>query len=201
VRYLVEAHEATVRASSRGRGQGAEFVVELPCAEALAAAPKTRARARGDEGEPLASLAGAKVLCVDDGTDTLQLLALILGDRGAVVRTAGSVDEAMKLLPSFAPDVVVSDLAMPRSDGFDLIRRIRAMAGPLAGVPAVATTAYARAEDADRALQAGFTRHMAKPLDADALASLISELTAQSRSALRPGQRCGASQNGPSRPP
>jgi CheY-like chemotaxis protein len=138
---------------------------------------------------------------VDDEADTLQLLALVLADRGAVVRTAESVDEALKLLPGFLPDVVVSDLAMPWKDGFDLIREIRGMAGPISGVPAVATTAYARTEDADRALQAGFTRHMAKPVDGEALAHLISELAAQSGSALRPGQRCGASQNGPSRLP
>jgi CheY-like chemotaxis protein len=103
-------------------------------------------------------------------------MAIMLGDLGVETRVAPSVDEAIEVLASFVPDVILSDLAMPDRDGYDLVREVRRMPKPLSKVPAIAMTAYARADDAERALRAGFTRHLPKPTDAEALAGAIRDV-------------------------
>jgi PAS domain S-box-containing protein len=168
-RHIVEAHGGTIEAHSDGRGRGALFTVDLPTRVAsTSSAPPPRHAPR--------PIAGIKVLYVDDEPDALELAALTLGAQGAEVRTASSVDAAIELLSSFTPDVVVSDIAMPDLDGYDFIRRLREMPLPWSDIPAVALTAYARATDAERALRAGFTRHLAKPVEPDALAGVISTI-------------------------
>ncbi len=116
-----------------------------------------------------------KVLCVDDESDSLELIATILGDRGAVVRTARSVDEALAIVGAFGPDVLVSDVAMPVRDGYELVRELRRMPAPLSSTPTIALSAHARAEDTERARREGFARFLAKPFDAESLAKAVSE--------------------------
>jgi CheY-like chemotaxis protein len=95
---------------------------------------------------------------------------------GAEVRTATSVDEAMPIVDSFAPQVIVTEAVMPKRDGYDLLREVRRLAPAHASTPVIALTAYARAEDASRAVQAGFAGHLRKPVDAKKLASMISSV-------------------------
>jgi signal transduction histidine kinase len=176
--HIVEAHGGTIEGESYGRGRGATFTVTLPSrpysippsgTDAAGAAVRSEAREQG-------SVAGIRVLWVDDEKDGLEVAALMLGTLGAEVRTATSVDEAIGTLSSFMPDVIVSDIAMPDQDGYDLIRHVRALPPPASELPAIAVTAYARADDADRAVRAGFTCHLAKPVDAEVLADVISTL-------------------------
>jgi signal transduction histidine kinase len=171
VRHLVELHGGTASASSPGESLGATFTVELPLA-----VPRAGRLPAMEPDVPavlrLASpLAGLRVLVVDDDGDTRQLLATALGGQGARVTTAASVAEAMTTFAAEAPHVVVSDISMPDEDGFALLRRVRG--GDSAGVPVVAITAYARDEDREHALSAGFAAYMAKPFDPQELARVL----------------------------
>jgi PAS domain S-box-containing protein len=175
-RHIVEAHGGKIEGRSEGRGQGATFTVDLP-GRAISGPPPPRQRPFGAHAlRAGSSVTGTRVLCVDDEHEALELAALMLGTLGAEVRTAASVDEAIDLLPSFTPDVIVSDLAMPDRDGYDLIEYVRGLQPPASEIPAIALSAYASANEVDRALRAGFTRHVAKPVDAEVLASIISAL-------------------------
>ena len=173
-RHIVEAHGGRIAAESEGYGQGATFTVDLP-AKPLSIPPPGLPRPHPARD----ALAGRRVLFVDDEPDTLEVTALALGALGAEVRTATSVDEAMTVLASFAPHAIVSDVAMPRRDGYDLIRDVRSMPAPLSGVPTIALTAHARPDDAARALRAGFISHLAKPVDTDVLADVIATVVAR----------------------
>jgi len=173
-RHIVNAHGGTIEAQSEGRGRGAAFTVQLPPGQPLSSPPpphRDRPTGHGD-------ITGKKVLCVDDDRDALELIGVILGSFGAVVRTAATVDGAIAQLSSFLPDVIVSDLAMPERDGYEFIQRLRAMSPPLSNIPTIALTAYARVDDAGRTLSAGFKRHLPKPVDPDMLADAISALVA-----------------------
>jgi len=175
VRELVELHGGTVRAESRGEGEGATFTIVLPVPALLLQPRGTEAKAvRG--GEPKAALKsvteadralldGLRVLLVDDETDVRDAFAALLEGFGARVRTAASVREAMTALHQSIPDVVVSDLGMPDEDGYELIRQVR-MLPPEAGgrLPALAVSAYATEHDRRNALSAGFQRHLGKPV-------------------------------------
>ncbi|MBI2832909.1 MAG: PAS domain S-box protein [Acidobacteria bacterium] len=161
VRSLVELHGGTVAAESDGQGQGAAFTVTLPIG------PSAAAGAEADRLEELGQrLEGVRVLVVDDQEDERELFKAILAGRGARVRTAGSVSEALRIFGQWRPHVIVSDVAMPDEDGYQLIEQIRALesAGGRA-IPAVAVTAHARAEDRQRALAAGYQTYVAKPVD------------------------------------
>src|SRR4030095_1429167 len=134
-------------------------VIELPLTEAGKPDAYT-ARA------PAPPLKGVQVLVVDDDHDALDMLARLLTDAGAAVRTAASADEAMSLLRWIRPDVLVSDLAMPDEDGDSLIRTVRAAEhGTDRVTPAVALTAYVRIQDRARAVAAGFNMFVAQPAD------------------------------------
>ena len=166
VRHLVELHGGVVRAESAGEGYGTTVVIELPLAET------------GDEANahqtPNSPLRGVQVLVVDDDHDALDMLARLLTDAGAAVRTAASANEAMGLLRWIQPDVLVSDLAMPDEDGYSLIRNVRAAErGTDRETPAVALTAYVRLQDRARAVAAGFNMFVEKPVDPDELISVI----------------------------
>jgi CheY-like chemotaxis protein len=117
------------------------------------------------------------VVVVDDEADARALVARVLQGCEADVRTAGSVDEALALIEADPPDVLVSDIGMPDQDGYALIRRVRAL-GPARGgaVPAIALTAYARAEDRMRAVLAGFRMHVAKPVEPAELITMVASL-------------------------
>ena len=178
VKSLVEMHGGTVSAHSDGEGQGSVLTVRIPVMagavrvreEALLSAPLP---ARSDAHE----LAGLRILVVDDDADARSLARRVLEDRGAGVRTAASAAEALSALEGRElPDVLVSDIGMPDQDGYDLIRQLRCLPGRASHIPAVALTALARAEDRSRALQAGYQRHISKPVDPTALVSLIADL-------------------------
>jgi signal transduction histidine kinase/ActR/RegA family two-component response regulator len=172
VKQLVELHGGTVLAESSGEGMGATFVVALP----LVADANRPIGANG----ALTATAGSmllhsrRILLVDDDREWREAAEVLLGDAGATVRAAASAAEARRVLASFSPDVVVSDIAMPDEDGYALVRSLR-LAG--ATVPAVALTALARREDAERARQAGFQVHMTKPVDPVRLVRMLAALT------------------------
>jgi CheY-like chemotaxis protein len=123
-------------------------------------------------------LAGFRVLIVDDEADSRELISAVLAHAGADVHTAGSAADALGSLPQFRPHLVVSDIGMPIEDGYSLMRRVRALAEDEGGaVPSIALTAYRREEDKARALAAGFTAHIGKPVDPEDLVTAVQNLT------------------------
>ncbi len=123
------------------------------------------------------SIQGLRVLVVDDEPDARDLLAVLLSRVGGQVETAESVAEALVVLEGFQPDVLVSDIGMPDEDGYSFIRRVRANE-TLKRLPAIALTAFTRAEDRARAHAAGFDLHLGKPVDPDLLIAAIEKLAA-----------------------
>jgi PAS domain S-box-containing protein len=180
VKNLVEMHGGAIEAHSEGADRGSTFVVKLPVMAAVTPEQKRvhpqSAVASTPYPEPPVSLAGLKVLIVDDERDARDVLWRILSERGAEVIAAGSVAEAVALAERVAPDVLVSDIGMSGADGYELIRQIRMLGGHLARVPAVALTAFSRLEDRTQALLAGYQIHLAKPVDASELAITVGSL-------------------------
>jgi signal transduction histidine kinase/ActR/RegA family two-component response regulator len=184
VKQLVELHGGSVWARSEGQGTGSTFRVTLPAMETADPAAPTgahplsgrAANVHAIDRSPLTSLAGAKILVVDDDPDARLLIERVLEDRDAVVVTACSAEEGWQALQREMPDVMVSDIGMPGEDGYTLIRRVRAMGGLAALVPAVALTAFARKEDRVSAIRAGFQRHLSKPLEPGELVATIASL-------------------------
>ncbi|MCI3951285.1 MAG: hypothetical protein K0R53_782 [Burkholderiales bacterium] len=166
VRSIVEMHGGTVQATSPGPGRGATFAVTLPLTRSVEViADKTAA--------PVGSLAGVRILVVDDNSDTLDMLAMILQAEGAAVKCALTGDAACDIASDWKADVLVLDLAMPGEDGFSLLKRLRALHGSEAAPPAVAVTGYAGVEARDRAIGSGFQGHLAKPFPVEELVKLI----------------------------
>jgi PAS domain S-box-containing protein len=186
VRQLVSAHGGTVSAESEGEGKGATFVVRLPARSAVPAIsrggrPATARPAVAVLAEEAPRLDGLRVLVVDDEEDARGLVSQVLREQGAEVHVAGSAREALEQFGAVKPDVVVSDIGMPEADGLTLIRRIRALPSEQGGrTPAVALTAYARVEDAQRAFAAGYQTHVAKPVEAVHLATVVANLGGRS---------------------
>jgi PAS domain S-box-containing protein len=178
VRHLVEAHGGTVDARSEGSGKGATFTVELPVLEgAVPRQAPDSAPAPPLAMEVTMSLAGVRVLVVEDEPDACELLLLTLGERGAEVTIASTTDEASALLDSACPDVLVSDIELPGGSGYELIKRVRQSSDEvIRRVPAVALTAHARTEDRVRALLAGFDTHVPKPVEPAELVTVIASL-------------------------
>jgi signal transduction histidine kinase/ActR/RegA family two-component response regulator len=175
VRHLVEAHGGSIEAASEGKGRGATFTVSLPIA---AVRPDSRPSAAVEPGEEH-RLDGVRVLVVDDEEDARALVAIVVEQRGAEVASAGSAAEALALLETFRPDVLVSDIGMPGRDGYDLIRAVRALPPERGGrTPAVALTAYARVEDRVRAIRAGYQLHVPKPVEPEELVVVVASLAA-----------------------
>ena len=171
-RHLVEIHGGTVRAESPGVGRGATFTIRLPLIETTAAKPQFVDQKQNSMGAPLQSLLGVNVLLVDDDSDTLKLMTTALTGRHANVTAVSSAGEAIQAITTKRPDVLVSDIAMPDEDGYGLIEQVRRLEhGATQTIPAVAITAYAKEEDRQRALSAGFHIYLAKPVE---LAELIS---------------------------
>jgi signal transduction histidine kinase len=182
VRYLVEAHGGSVRAESKGIGQGARFVVSLPsqtpeAQPGMPAVQSTQDEPTGPDSVAPISLRGVRVLLVEDDVDSRELIALILRGGGAEVSTAASAREALQLLEGGAPSVLISDIGMPDMDGYSLLERVRRLP-PAAGgsTPAIALTAYARELDRRQAAVAGFQRHLAKPVASNVLLRTVFEL-------------------------
>ncbi|CAA9312795.1 MAG: hypothetical protein AVDCRST_MAG71-861 [uncultured Lysobacter sp.] len=174
VRRLAELHGGSVLADSAGAGQGATFTVLLPLPAGAQRPGEPRA------SEPLAvsgRLVGKHLLVVDDDADARLMMQRLLEGTGARVAPAGSVDEALAVLAQAPFDLLVSDIGMPGADGYELIRRVRAGNVPAnREVPAIAVTAYARAQDRIRALQSGFQQHIAKPVDPASLLEIVTSL-------------------------
>ena len=185
VKQLVELHGGSVRVESVGPGHGTTFKVLLPLSVVQPAPnPVDPERRHPQSGGTFSSipadllrLEGVKVLVVDDEADARALVQRLLEDRGATVQTTGSVAQAIELLQSQRPDVLVSDIGMPEEDGYSLIRQVRALSPEQGGsTPAVALTAYARSEDRLRVILAGFQSHMAKPVETAELLALVASL-------------------------
>jgi signal transduction histidine kinase/ActR/RegA family two-component response regulator len=177
VRHLVELHGGTVRAESRGAGHGAVFTVVVPVREDPAGVedgPPVCVR-ESDPQPRGARLDGLHVLVVDDEADARELCATMLSSAGARVTMAASAAEALAALRDAVPDVLVSDIGMPGEDGHALLRAIRA-SPRLSRVPAIALTAYAAADDASRAVRAGFHTHIPKPAEPALLTAVIASL-------------------------
>jgi signal transduction histidine kinase len=183
VRQLVELHGGTVGVESEGEGLGATFVVQLPLMAAARSASEEAGRRHPTAGGRISldsppSLAGLRILVVDDEPDARELLRALLERCGSEVTTAGSAAAALEAIGRSRPDVLISDIGMPEEDGYSLIRKVRAAeASPGERIPAVALTAYARAQDRVRALSAGFNVHVPKPIEPVELIVVVASLT------------------------
>ncbi len=184
VRHLIELHGGTVYAESLGEGQGATFTAKLPVRPIYNSGSSSPVeRVHPVPREMLSSfggperLDGVRVLVVDDETDAREMIRIGLGQCGAEVTTAASVQEALEALKAARPEIMISDIGMPDEDGYELIKRVRALAVEDGGrVPAIALTAYARTEDRLRALRAGYQMHVTKPVDLPELVAVMASL-------------------------
>jgi PAS domain S-box-containing protein len=180
-RQLVEMHGGTIQASSGGVGRGATFAVTLPLMIVHPIRHETE-RVHPRTGGALGRIAqddlrGVHVLAVDDDPDAVTLVAELLTAAGARVTTASSAADALRVLEAELPQVLVTDLGMPKVDGFQLIEQVRGHRNPLVRhVPAAALTAYARSDDRVKALRAGFQIHLAKPIDPAELVTAVGAL-------------------------
>jgi signal transduction histidine kinase/CheY-like chemotaxis protein len=181
VRHLVELHGGTVSATNLPGRRGAQFSVRLPRRVTLSGpAPSADPDREGEADRhhsPEPSLAGIRVLIVDDEEDGREALALALATRGADVVTASSAPEGLRQLVTRRPHVVLADIGMPGEDGYSLMRKIRKLAPGEGGkTPVIALTAYASAADRVRCFQAGFHLHLPKPVDLGELLSAVARL-------------------------
>ena len=174
VKHLVEAHGGTVTAESAGYGRGAVFTVRLPTV--TSAAPHAADALQSSPSAADVSLAGLRVLVVDDDEESRHVLAAHLESVGGSVAAAASAGEALELLQREPVDVLLADIAMPGEDGYSLIRKVRALDAAAASIPAAALTAFAREEDRQAAFRAGFQMHLAKPIDAGSLVAAVATL-------------------------
>jgi PAS domain S-box-containing protein len=198
VKQIVELHGGTIHASSEGEGRGSTFRIDLPLA-ALPDQPSVEAEGEAEtqaEGMPGTGmqelsrdgneLEGLKVLVVDDEPDALRLVRKLLESCGSEVLAANSAVEALGLVESQRPDVLISDVGMPDVDGYELLKRVRALGAERGGrVPAIALTAFARSEDRTRALLAGFLVHVSKPVEPDELVATVASVAGRTGQGVR----------------
>jgi PAS domain S-box-containing protein len=186
VKNLVELHGGSVRVKSPGENQGTSFILSLPISHVRTEERQPSGR-QFHAGEPVETLElprldDVRILVVDDEADGRAFIARMLEDRGALTTSASSAEEALALLSTQRFDLMLSDIGMPDMDGLELIRRARSLdrsrTGPL---PAIAITAYARPEDRQRSLLAGFHMHLSKPVEARELIASIAGLLHLSR--------------------
>lgn len=181
VKHLTELHGGTIDAASDGEDQGATFTVRVPVAPlrspTLPPAEVPALRTGGEIDCP-PELGGLTVLIVDDEDDARDWIAALLEHCKAEVLGASSAAQALELLQTRRPDIMVSDIGMPGEDGYSLIKKVRALAPADGGrTPAIALTAYARMEDRTLAMVAGFNMHIAKPIEPAELLIMIANLT------------------------
>jgi CheY-like chemotaxis protein len=175
VKHLVELHGGTIRASSAGEGKGATFTVTLPLPAAKASHDGKLTKQAPANIAP--SISHLTVLVVDDEADSRELAKHALESVGAKVLTAASAQEAFELFLTANPTVILSDIAMPGGDGYQLLRKIRELPSEKGGkVAAVALTAFARAEDRAQSLKAGYQMHLAKPIDPIDLIAAVADV-------------------------
>jgi len=184
VKQLVELHGGNIHAASGGNGRGATFTVALPvpALDVYQSPRESREQLLRAVTEdlatavPVTNLTGIKVLVVDDEADARSLIERLLHECGATVITAGSAGEAMEHARNDEPDILISDIGMPKEDGYSLLRRIRQLGSETARIPAIALTAYARPEDRAKAIQAGYQLHFSKPVEAMKLIATVASL-------------------------
>lgn len=191
VKQLAELHGGSVEALSEGEGKGAAFKLRLPLVDRPAAEEPAGATTADPARKPPHPrsplklprlLEGITVLVVDDEVDARELVAFILEAAGARVDLAASTAEALEILETSQPDLIVADIGMPVEDGYALLRRVRAMPGrDAASLPALALTAYARAEDRHQAFSAGFQSHVTKPVEPHDLVVMSAHLLKEAR--------------------
>jgi CheY-like chemotaxis protein len=186
-RHIVELHGGTVRAESPGRGRGATFSFELPLLGSgqLAVVDRSLEPSGHGPGVPIpVSLGGLRILIVEDEPSARDSMRIILQRCGAEVAAVGSARQALETLAEGRFDVLVSDIAMPGGDGYELLRRVRALAPEDGGqIPAVAVTAQAGPDSRSRALAEGFQLYLNKPVDAAHLVRLVTALGGRARGA------------------
>ncbi len=182
VKSLVELHGGSVFVHSDGENRGSRFTVDLP------AGPVTAAGLAPAAGQPASTpkapaqlrpgdLSGLKILVVDDEADAREWVSHVLQACSAEVATAGSADEALRMVPVFRPHVLVSDIGMPQQDGIEMLGRLRTLeAKGGRSIPAIALSAFAGPDDRARALRAGFALHLSKPIEAADLAAAVASL-------------------------
>jgi PAS domain S-box-containing protein len=176
VKSLAELHGGSVKAASPGEGQGSTFTVALPIVPTQSEDGDTRLR-EAHELATLPRLTGVSVLVVDDEADSLMFFGRLLEECGAHVLLAVDAEQAMDTLRSEQVDILISDIGMAGADGYQLIQQVRAQADErIATIPAVAVTAYARADDRRRLLLAGFQMHLSKPVEPQELVAGIASL-------------------------
>jgi len=173
VKQLVELHGGHARVDSRGEGQGATFTLAFPVR-----ALRGRAITTITESDPRGSLDHLRVLLVEDDPDNRDVLRRLLEQHHALISMAGSAREALEMMPTVRPSILVSDIGLPGMDGYELIRRIRQLEQMSGGrIPAIALTAHASADDRTKALRAGYQAHITKPVEPRELVATIVSLT------------------------
>ncbi len=190
VRHLVELHGGTIRAESPGEGQGATFIVTIPLRavqhhreDYSESVNKNELYSSGEESLQTNNsiLSNLWVLIVDDEADARELVSTVLQDSGAKVTAVASAEEAYQIIAKgvagIRPNILISDIGMPEQDGYSLIRKIRKLPARQGGqIPAAALTAYARVEEREKALEAGFHIHVAKPVIPEELVRIVVSL-------------------------
>jgi len=183
VKQLVEMHGGTIHATSAGEGQGSKFWINLPLMVVdhpqEGGRDQHRLAASQAKEDEHPTLAGVRVLVVDDESDARDLVRRVLEESGAKVLMAATASDGLGIVRSEHVDVIVSDIGMPGTDGYDFIRSVRQIDSSAGGIPAAALTAFARAEDRTRALRAGYQIHVAKPVDATELTAVVATLAAR----------------------
>jgi PAS domain S-box-containing protein len=179
-KQLIDLHGGSITAESAGQGRGASFFVKLPLSILQTAEERDHdpasAETPASENLALPKLDGVHIFVLDDEPDARSLLCRILEDQGASVVAFASAPELLKAVQLSRPTVIVSDVGMPSVDGYQMIRALRATESRESRIPALALTAFARAEDRKRSLMAGFQAHLAKPFDVAELILLVANL-------------------------
>jgi PAS domain S-box-containing protein len=202
VKQLIEQHGGTVRADSGGEGCGASFTIELPLAKPAASGARSARSAMIRPMPPtpemtVLDLSGANVLVVDDDRDARELIKRILNDCGAHVAIAGSAREALEMIRAAPPQLLISDLGMPEVDGFELLAHVRQLPRDAGGLlPAIALTAFARSEDRLRALEAGFSAHISKPVEPSELIATVAAVIGPTAPMFNRDMAAAAGRNG-----
>jgi CheY-like chemotaxis protein len=170
-------HGGSVSAASDGANRGSTFTVSLPLLEDERNSTKTEPRTAAAEDSLALELKDVSVLVVDDERDARGLIKRVLEEHGARVTMCGSGAEAIQLVPTVRPDVLVSDIGMPQMDGYEMLRRVRELGAARRGdVPAIAVSALARSEDRSRALREGFSVYVAKPVEPYELVATVARI-------------------------